>query len=42
MPNDIIPNVGKPQVFTGPRALFKVGSTPVGYAGNVSGEETIN
>jgi len=40
--NDITPNVGKPQVFSGPRALFKIGANPVGYAGNVSGEETID
>lgn len=33
---------GPGQVFTGPRALFKVGKDPVGYAGNVSGEETID
>jgi len=42
MASDIAPNVNKPQVFSGPRALFKIGSSPVGYAGNVSGEETIN
>ncbi len=35
-------NVGTPQVFSGPRALFKIGKDPVGYAGNVSGEETID
>lgn len=35
-------NVGTPQVFSGPRALFKVGSTPIAYAANVSGEETID
>jgi len=33
---------GPGQVFTGPRALFKIGPNPVGYAGNVSGEETID
>ena len=33
---------GPPQVFAGPRALFKIGKNPVGYAGNVSGEETID
>lgn len=35
-------NVNKsPQVFSGPRALFRIGNTPVGYASSVSGEETI-
>lgn len=40
MANDVVPNLGKPQVFSGPRALFKVAETPIGYAGEVSGEET--
>jgi hypothetical protein len=31
-----------PQVFSGPRALFYVNRTPIGYAANVSGEETID
>jgi len=35
------PNLQTPQVFSGPRALFKIGSTPVAYAQNVNGEETI-
>ena len=35
-------NVGTPQVFSGPRALFKVGQNPIAYAANVSGEETID
>ena len=32
----------KPQVFSGPRALFHVNETPIGYASNVSGEETVD
>jgi len=35
-------NTGVPQVFSGPRAIFQVGKNPVGYASNVSGEETID
>jgi hypothetical protein len=31
-----------PQVFSGPRGIFRVEDTPVGYAQNVSGEETID
>jgi len=33
---------GKPQVFSGPRALFYHNKTPIGYASSVSGEETID
>jgi hypothetical protein len=35
------PNVGVPQVFSGPRARFKIAGATIGYAGGVSGEETI-
>jgi len=34
-------NIGVPQVFSGPRALFKIGPNPIGYASDVNGEETI-
>lgn len=34
-------NTKIPQVFSGPRGVFRIGDNPVGYAGNVSGEETI-
>jgi hypothetical protein len=34
-------NLGVPQVFSGPRALFKIGSNPIAYAQNVNGEETV-
>jgi hypothetical protein len=37
------PNVaGVPQVFSGARARFKFAGVTVGYAGGVSGEETID
>lgn len=36
-----VSNVGKPQVFSGARARFKIDGATVGYAGGVSGEETI-
>jgi hypothetical protein len=39
---DVAFNPGVPQVFSGPRALFKVGSTPIAYASNVSGEESVD
>lgn len=35
-------NVGTPQVFSGPRARFKLQGVTVAYAGGVSGEETID
>lgn len=35
-------NPGVPQVFSGPRARFKVNGNVVAYAGGVSGEETID
>jgi hypothetical protein len=34
--------VGVPQVFSGPRARFKIKGQTIGYAGGVSGEETID
>jgi len=34
-------NTGTPQVFSGPRARFKLQGVTVAYAGGVSGEETI-
>jgi hypothetical protein len=37
-----VSNVGVPQVFSGPRARFKIQGQTVGYAGGVSGEETID
>jgi hypothetical protein len=37
-----VSNVGVPQVFSGARARFKINSVTVGYAGGVSGEETID
>jgi len=37
-----VSNVGVPQVFSGPRARFKIANKVVGYAGGVSGEETID
>ena len=36
-----VPNVGVPQVFSGPRARFRLQGVTVAYAGGVSGEETI-
>jgi len=33
---------GQPQVFSGPRARFKIEGSTIGYAGGVSGEETID
>lgn len=36
-----VSNVGVPQVFSGARARFKISGVTVGYAGGVSGEETI-
>lgn len=44
MPNygdPIVSNPGVPQVFSGPRARFKIKGSTIGYAGGVSGEETI-
>ena len=35
-------NLGIPQVFSGPRARFKIEGQTIAYAGGVSGEETIN
>jgi hypothetical protein len=37
-----VSNTGVPQVFSGARARFKIGEVTVGYAGGVSGEETID
>lgn len=37
-----VPNTGVPQVFSGPRARFKLNGVTVAYAGGVSGEETID
>lgn len=37
-----VSNVGVPQVFSGARARFKISGVTVGYAGGVSGEETID
>jgi len=37
-----VSNTGVPQVFSGPRARFKLDGKTVGYAGGVSGEETID
>lgn len=37
-----VSNPGVPQVFSGPRARFKLDGQTIGYAGGVSGEETIN
>jgi len=37
-----VSNTGVPQVFSGARARFKIESITVGYAGGVSGEETID
>jgi hypothetical protein len=37
-----VANVGVPQVFSGPRARFKLAGVTVAYAGGVSGEETID
>lgn len=39
MPGDINPKT--PKVFSGARARFKIGTEVIGYAGGVSGEETI-
>lgn len=39
MPGTDNPNT--PQVFSGARARFKLDQVPIGYAGGVSGEETI-
>jgi hypothetical protein len=36
-----VSNPGVPQVFSGPRARFKLDGVTVAYAGGVSGEETI-
>ena len=41
MPGDFFPNLGAPKVLSGPRALFKISGQTIGYASNVSGEETI-
>ena len=35
-------NTGSPTIFSGPRARFSVGGQVMGYAGGVSGEETID
>ena len=35
-------NPGVPKVFSGPRARFSVKDVTIGYAGGVSGEETID
>ncbi len=37
-----VPNVGTPQVFSGPRARFRLQGVTIAYAGGVSGEETID
>lgn len=37
-----VSNVGVPQVFSGPRARFKIDGVTIGYAGGVSGEEVID
>ena len=36
-----VANTGVPQVFSGPRARFRLAGVTVAYAGGVSGEETI-
>lgn len=36
-----VSNPGVPQTFSGARARFRLGETTIGYAGGVSGEETI-
>jgi hypothetical protein len=37
-----VSNTGVPQVFSGARARFKINNVTVGYAGGVSGEESID
>jgi hypothetical protein len=37
-----VSNPGVPQVFSGPRARFKLEGKTIGYAGGVSGEESID
>jgi hypothetical protein len=37
-----VSNPGIPQVFSGPRARFKLDGVTIAYAGGVSGEETID
>lgn len=37
-----VSNTGVPQVFSGPRARFKLEGKTIGYAGGVSGEESID